>query len=141
MTVAGIAWAIYTLAGKGSKQPLGDTGYNFLRTLPLVVLLILMTYAYADLSLFGVLLAVVSGGITSGLGYTLWYTALNGLSSIQAAVVQLLVPVIAAMGGVVFADEAITLRLLLASVLILGGILAVVLGRHGAEWKKPRSDG
>jgi drug/metabolite transporter (DMT)-like permease len=74
--------------------------------------------------------AVLSGALASGLGYTIWYTALGGLSAMQAAVVQLSVPVIAAFGGVLFVSEAITLRLVVAGVLILGGILLVVLGRY-----------
>ena len=75
------------------------------------------------------MLAVLSGGIASGIGYTIWYIALGGLSATQAAVVQLLVPVIAAIGGVVFANEMISPRLVLSSMMILGGILAVALGR------------
>jgi len=84
MSVAGISWGFYTLAGKGSENPLSDTAYNFLRTLPLVIILIVVTYQKASLSQKGILLAVLSGGIASGLGYTIWYMALGGLSSIQA---------------------------------------------------------
>jgi drug/metabolite transporter (DMT)-like permease len=80
-------------------------------------------------SLEGVLLAVISGAVTSGIGYTIWYIALRGLTNIQSAVVQLLVPVIAAFGGVVFVSEVITFRLSLASLLILGGILVVALSK------------
>lgn len=130
MTVAGIAWGFYTLAGRGTKNPFSDTAYNFLRTLPLVIVLIAFTFQSTNLSREGILLAVLSGGITSGLGYSVWYIALGGLSATQAAVVQLLVPVIAAIGGVLFASEMITQRLVLSSLMILGGILAVVLGRH-----------
>lgn len=130
MSVAGIAWGFYTLAGQGSDNPLADTAYNFLRTLPLVVILIAVTFQQAELSPYGVLLAVVSGAITSGIGYTIWYIALGGLSAIQAAVLQLLVPVIAAVGGVLFADEVVTLRLVIASLLILGGTLIVILGKR-----------
>lgn len=78
----------------------------------------------------GILLAILSGGIASGIGYTIWYVALGGLSATQAAVVQLLVPVIAAMGGVLFVSEELTLRLILAATLILGGIFMVALGRY-----------
>ena len=129
MTVAGIAWGFYTLAGRGSQNPLSDTAYNFVRTLPFVVVLLLATLQTAHLSVQGVVLAVLSGGVTSGFGYAIWYLALAGLSATRAAVVQLLVPVIAAFGGVLFANEMITLRLTLASLMILGGILVVVLGR------------
>ena len=130
MSLAGIAWGIYTLMGKGSKDPLADTSYNFLRTTPMALILVLMALSSsAEYSSQGILLAVLSGAIASGLGYTIWYTALRGLSTTQAAVVQLSVPFIAAMGGVAFSEETITLRLLESAVLILGGILLVVLGR------------
>lgn len=76
------------------------------------------------------MLAVISGGITSGIGYAIWYTALGGLSALQAAVLQLLVPVIAAFGGIIFISETITLRLTVSAIMILGGILMVVLGRY-----------
>ena len=130
MTVAGMAWGFYTLAGKGSENPLSDTAYNFYRTLPLVLILIASTFQHAALSQKGVVLAVLSGGIASGVGYTIWYMALKGLSWTQAAVVQLLVPLIATMGGVLFANEVFSLRMALSALLILGGILAVVLGKH-----------
>jgi len=130
MTIAGIAWGIYTLKGRGSKSPLMDTAYNFLRTTPLVVLLVILTINNVNYSSEGILLALLSGGITSGIGYTIWYIALGGLSSTQAAVLQLLVPVIAALGGVIFVSEAITSRLIISATMVLGGILMVVLGRY-----------
>ena len=130
MSLAGIAWGFYTLAGKGSVNPLRDTSFNFLRTLPFVIGLVAITIQRSSLSQEGILLAVLSGGIASGLGYTIWYTALGGLSAIQAAVVQLLVPVIASVGGIVFLDEIFSFRLALSSIMILSGILAVMLGRY-----------
>ena len=130
MIVAGIAWGIYTLKGRSSDDPLMDTAYNFLRTLPLVIILAIITVKNAHYSYQGVLLAVLSGGITSGIGYAIWYIALGGLSATQAAVVQLLVPVIAAFGGIIFVSEAVTIRLTVSATMILGGILMVVLGRH-----------
>jgi len=133
MTVAGVAWGFYTLAGKSTKNPVSDTAYNFLRTLPLVLILTVVTFQYAALSQKGILLAVLSGGIASGVGYTIWYIALGGLSTVQAAVLQLLVPMIAALGGVLFANEIFTLRLALSSLLVLGGIMAMILGRHYSE--------
>jgi drug/metabolite transporter (DMT)-like permease len=129
MALAGIAWGFYTLAGKKSENPLSDTAYNFLRTLPLVIVLMVLTMQDINLSSQGIILAIVSGGITSGMGYALWYLALGGLSSIQAAVVQLLVPVLAALGGVLFAGEILTTRLIISSIVILGGILMVVIGK------------
>lgn len=130
MTVAGIAWGMYTLKGRGSKNPLMDTAYNFFRTVPLVVILGIVAIKGAHYSLEGIVLAALSGGIASGIGYTIWYSALGGLTATQAAVLQLLVPVIAAFGGVVFVSEAITLRLCVSAAMILGGILLVVLGRY-----------
>jgi drug/metabolite transporter (DMT)-like permease len=130
MTVAGIAWGIYTLKGRGSKNPLMDTAYNFLRTTPLVILLAITTIANVNYSSEGIFLASLSGGITSGIGYTIWYIALGGLSSTQAAVLQLSVPVIAALGGVIFVSEAITSRLTISATMVLGGILMVILGKY-----------
>lgn len=130
MTLAGVAWGIYTLKGRGSSNPLADTAGNFVRTVPLIIVLALIAVRHMQLSPAGVIYAVLSGAVASGMGYTLWYTALAGLSATQAAVVQLLVPVIAAAGGVVFMSEAISLRLVLSAVLILGGILMVTLGRY-----------
>jgi drug/metabolite transporter (DMT)-like permease len=130
MTLAGISWAAYTLKGRGSVDPLADTAYNFARSIPLVLVLIALAFQSAHLSVEGIRLAVISGGLTSGIGYVIWYTALGGLSATQAAVVQLSVPVIAAFGGVILVAEPIGPRLVLAAVLILGGILMVILGRH-----------
>lgn len=130
MMVAGIAWGIYTLKGRGSKNPLMDTAYNFLRTTPLVVILAISTLNNVNYSYEGIVLALLSGGITSGIGYTIWYIALGGLSSTQAAVLQLSVPVIAALGGVIFVSEAITFRLTVSATMVLGGILIVILGEY-----------
>ncbi|WP_415900397.1 DMT family transporter [Neptuniibacter sp. QD48_11] len=133
MTMAGVAWGFYTLAGKGSNNPLGDTTYNFLRTLPFVLILVLLSFDDASLSTEGIWLAILSGGLASGIGYAIWYQALGSLSAIQAAVVQLLVPVIAAAGGVAFAGEEVTWRLVIASVVVLGGIMIVITGKQILE--------
>lgn len=130
MTLSGIAWAFYTLGGRGSSNPLADTSYNFLRTLPFLIILLALTLQQAQWSQQGIVLAILSGGLASGIGYAIWYAALRGLSVTLAAVVQLLVPVIAAVGGVLFANEVISRQLMLASTMILGGILMVVLGRY-----------
>lgn len=130
MTVSGIAWGGYTLVGRDSKKPLSDTAYNFLRTSPFVLALIIFTFKDSNLSAEGVLFAVLSGAIASGVGYSVWYIALGGLSVTQAAVVQLFVPIIAAIGGVIFTNEPITLRLVESSALVLGGILTLILGRN-----------
>jgi len=130
MSAAGIGWGFYTLAGKGSKDPLRDTSYNFLRTAPFIALLLLFNVDNVLLSSRGVILAVISGALTSGVGYTLWYVALTALKTTQAAVLQLLVPVIAALGGVLLVQEALSGRLMVSALLILGGILLVIAGQR-----------
>jgi drug/metabolite transporter (DMT)-like permease len=130
MLISGIAWGFYSLNGRQSENPLMDTGYNFLRTLPFVVLLLVVTFKFSAMTMQGVILAIVSGGIASGIGYAIWYTALRGLTSTVAAVVQLSVPLIAALGGILLLSESLTLRLGLASILILSGILLVIYGRY-----------
>jgi len=129
MAAAGVAWGVYSLRGRGPDQPLVDTAGNFLRTLPAVVVLALLSYRHMMVSAEGIGLAVLSGAVASGLGYVIWYVALKGLTSTQAATVQLAVPVIAGLGGVVLLDETLTLRLALAAVMILGGI-ALALAAH-----------
>jgi len=130
MTISGISWAFYTVKGQSSQSPMRDTAYNFLRTFPFVLVLILFTYQEFYLTKQGILLAVVSGAVTSGIGYAIWYSALKGLSVTQAAVFQLLVPVLAAIGGIIFVNEALSLRLILSSLMVLGGIFMVVLGKR-----------
>lgn len=131
MAVSGVAWGFYTLAGKGSTNPLVDTASNFLRTVPFVCVLVLVFLSLdtANITRQGLILAIVSGTLTSGLGYAIWYSALDSLSVTQAAILQLTVPIIAAFGGVVFASEAITTELVISSALVLGGVLIVTLGR------------
>lgn len=131
MLVSGIAWGLYTVLGRQSANPIVTTSANFLKALPLlVILLIVLVFYDYTLSLEGVIYALLSGAFASGLGYAIWYAALAGLSGIQAAVVQLLVPVIAAIGGFIFVGEAITLSFVVASVVILGGIFLVTLARR-----------
>ena len=137
MTIAGSAWGVYTLKGRESMNPLMDTAYNFLRTTPLLLVLAITTFGNANYSTEGVLLALLSGGITSGIGYTIWYIALGGLSSTQAAVLQLSVPVIAALGGVIFVSEAVTFRLTMSAAMVLGGISMVILGRYYFNQSRP----
>jgi drug/metabolite transporter (DMT)-like permease len=130
MTVAGISWGIYTVKGRGSKNPVVDTAYNFSRTIPFLLVLTVVGLNDSHFSSRGILLGVLSGGIASGIGYAIWYTALGGLSVTQAAVVQSLVPVVAAVGGVILMSEALPPRLVFSATMILGGILMVILGRH-----------
>jgi drug/metabolite transporter (DMT)-like permease len=131
MTIAGISWGFYALMGKGSKNPLSDTTYNFTRTIPFIVVMGLLFIQNSNLSQRGIILAVLSGAFASGIGYTVWYIALGDLSTTLAAVAQLLVPVIAALGGVIFVSETLSSHFLLSATMILGGIaLAVFGGRY-----------
>jgi drug/metabolite transporter (DMT)-like permease len=129
MILAGIAWGFYTLRGRGSRNPLADTAGNFLRSVPLVAAAALPFFQNFHLSQKGVLLAVLSGAVASGIGYSVWYAALRFHTATRAAVLQLAVPAIAAAGGVLFLAESLSVRLILASCLILGGIGLVILGR------------
>lgn len=129
MTLAGIAWGSYSLIGRGSQNPLADTAYNFGWTVPLIVLVVLFGWVHQHVSTRGLVLAVLSGGLASGVGYAIWYRALRGLSATQAAVSQLLVPVFAALGGVYWLGEVLTKRLIYAGICILGGIALVFLAK------------
>ncbi len=131
MIVAGAAWGGYSLLGRGSRHPLRDTAANFLRSLPLAFLASLLWWDARHLSLRGVVIAVIAGALTSGCGYMLWYIALRELSAVRAAVIQLAVPVLAAAAGIAFLAEAVTARLVVAALLILGGV-GLALG--GRDW-------
>ena len=130
MICAGIAWGAYSLRGKGAGDPTRVTAGNFLRAMPFSLALSLSMLSATTLDTAGVAYAVASGALTSGLGYAIWYTALPALKSTHAATVQLSVPLIAALGAVAFLGEAMTLRLLVASVAIVGGIALVILSRR-----------
>ncbi|MEO2175831.1 MAG: DMT family transporter [bacterium] len=133
MIVAGIAWGFYSLLGGSTADPLEATARNFLYSVPLVLLVSLFFLPHFHSSVYGLILAVASGAITSGCGYVIWYAALSGLSATQAATVQLSVPVIAAFGGVLLLTEPATLRLVLASVATLGGVAIVLSQQVGAK--------
>jgi drug/metabolite transporter (DMT)-like permease len=132
MCVAGMAWGVYSLRGRGAAAPVAMTAGNFLRSAPLALIVSLVALRSAHWETAGIFLALTSGIITSGLGYILWYKALGGLTTTQASVVQLLVPVLAALGGVAFLSELLSLRLIIASGLILGGVGLAVLKRRPA---------
>ena len=129
MLLAGVAWGVYSLQGRRLGDPTVATAGNFWRAIPFALVLSAFMLAQQSLDSVGVLYALASGGIASGLGYALWYAALPMLATTSAATIQLSVPVVAALGGVVFLGETITLRLLLSSVAILGGIALVVLSK------------
>ncbi|MEL7070899.1 MAG: DMT family transporter [Cyanobacteria bacterium J06581_3] len=130
MIVAGIAWGFYSLLGRGSQQPVVNTMNNFMRAVPFALGVSLVSLSGLHLSGTGVMLAVLSGAITSGIGYALWYAALKGLTATRAATVQLSVPLLAALGGILFLQETLSVRLMLASLMILGGVGSAVLGRQ-----------
>jgi len=127
MTGAGIAWGIYSLRGKGAGDPTSVTAGNFWRSVVFAAVLSMALLRWTNLDPAGIRYAIVSGAIASGVGYVIWYSALPGLKATTAATVQLSVPVLAAVGGILFLSESITLRLLLASLLILGGIGLVII--------------
>ena len=129
MGIAGLAWGAYSLYGRGETDPALATARNFLLVAPIAVGLFFIPYT-AEMNSTGLWLAVASGALASGAGYVIWYAALPSLSRLSASVVQLCVPVIAAFGGVLFIGEAISLRLIVSSLLILGGIFLAVRPRR-----------
>lgn len=130
MIGAGIAWGVYSLRGKGIGDPTRVTAGNFMRAVPITLVLSLLMIDFVSVDAAGFYYAVASGALASGLGYAIWYTALPSLKNTSAASVQLSVPVIAALGGIVFLGEPVTLRLILASVAILGGIALVIVRKR-----------
>jgi len=130
MTAAGIAWGVYSLRGRGSKSPVAVTADNFLRSTPFVLLISLIFFQKLHITMTGAFLACLSGGLTSALGYVIWYAALKDLAATPAALVQLIVPVLAALGGVVFLSEQLTVRLVLSSVMIIGGVALALTQRE-----------
>ncbi len=127
MALSGVAWGIYSIRGRNESEALSSTTSNFLLSVVFVIALALATFGNAQVSMRGVLLAVLSGALTSGIGYVIWYTALDYLSAMQAAMVQLSVPAIAAAGGVLLLAEPVSMRLLVSSALVLSGISIALL--------------
>jgi drug/metabolite transporter (DMT)-like permease len=130
MIFAGIAWGFYTLRGKGSENPLADTTGNFIRCVLMILALAIPFFSNIQLSTKGIIFAVLSGAIASGIGYSIWYSVLKHHTATRAAILQLSVPAIAAVGGVIFLAESLSLRLILASGLILGGIGLAIIGKQ-----------
>lgn len=132
MAAAGVAWGIYSLIGRSARNKERDptlvTAGNFLRAAPMALLL--LPLIPLSISTHGALLAIASGAIASGIGYAIWYTALKSLRASEAAIVQLTVPVIAAAGGALLLSEALTLRLFIAGITILGGVAIVLTARR-----------
>ena len=126
MLIAGLAWGIYSIRGKQAVNPLAVTAGNFIRTIPMTLLLSLLILNQFNLDFEGVIYALLSGALASGVGYAIWYSALPFLQATHAATIQLSVPVIAAFGGVLLLAEPINLRLVFASIAIIGGIALVI---------------
>jgi drug/metabolite transporter (DMT)-like permease len=130
MAIAGVGWGVYSLRGRGIKDPAAMTAGNFLRSVPFVIVIGFVMLSQIHVSSEGLLLAFISGSLTSGVGYLIWYAALQGLTATRAATVQLSVPVLAAFGGVIFLSEHISPRLVIATVLIIGGVALTVIGKE-----------
>jgi len=133
MLGAGVAWGIYSLRGKREKNPVTATTGNFVRAVPFAAAVSIIFLRWLDLDVAGVIYAIISGAITSGLGYVIWYSVLPSLKAASAATVQLSVPVLAATGGILLLGEPITLRYVLASIAVLGGIALVVVAPHSQD--------
>ncbi len=133
MISAGAAWGVYSLRGRGADDPTAVTAGNFARAVPMALMLSAATSAQRSVDVAGAVYAVTSGALASGVGYAIWYTALRGLRATNAATVQLSVPVLAALAGVVLLHEPLTMRLTLAGPAILGGVALVVLTRRAAS--------
>ncbi|MFZ5863054.1 MAG: DMT family transporter [Nitrospirota bacterium] len=133
MTMAGASWGVYSLRGRGAADPIAVTADNFMRSVPLVLLVALATVPTARLSPQGVWLAILSGSLASGVGYVLWYVALQGLTATRAATVQLAVPVLVAFAGMIVLDEAFSLRFIVSAILILGGVSLTLIRRERLE--------
>ena len=130
MLAAGVAWGVYSLRGRAAANATAATGGNFLRAVPFAIMISLALLPSMRFDSLGVIYAVISGAITSGIGYVIWYAALPGLKATSAATVQLSVPVLAATGGILLLGESISLRYVSASIAVLGGILLVVIEKQ-----------
>lgn len=130
MATAGVAWGLYSLRGRGSHHPLADTARNFRCAVPFALATSLALFSHVHATREGVALALASGSLSSGIGYVIWYAALRGLTATRAATVQLSVPVIAALGGIVFLGEHLTVRLVTAAAMILGGVGVTLAARR-----------
>ena len=126
MLLAGVAWGVYSLRGRGAGNPVRVSAGNFLRAVPMALALSGVAWSQFNPDPSGIAYAIASGAIASGIGYAIWYSVLPALKATHAATVQLSVPVIAALGGILFLGEAVSLRLVLASIAILGGIALVI---------------
>ena len=129
MLLSGVAWGLYSLLGRKGSDPLAITTGNFVRAIAFAALLAVFFHSDLRVDTLGIVYAVLSGAVASGIGYAIWYSALPGLSAIQGASVQLSVPILAALSGAALLGEAINLRLALVSLAVLGGIALILLAK------------
>lgn len=139
MMGAGVAWGIYSLRGRGLGNPTLVTTGNFLRSIPIAVVMSILAFTNADIDLSGFCYAIASGALTSGVGYALWYSVLPFLKATNAATIQLSVPVLAAIAGILFLGEALSFRFMFASIAILGGIALVLIKKSSSTRKNKDS--
>ena len=139
MTIAGASWGIYSIRGRAVINPIAVTGDNFLRALSIIIPIQLLFINASEISANGVILATFSASVTSGIGYALWYEALKNLTSTRAAVVQLFVPLIAMLGGIIFLHEHATIRLFIPTLMIIGGAGSYLLGKRRPPAYNPSS--
>lgn len=138
MALAGVAWGVYSLRGRSTDNPLAHTTLNFARAVPFAMAINLSMMGRTHVESAGAWLAIASGSVTSGVGYVIWYAALKGLTRLRAAVVQLVVPVLAALGGVLFLSEAVSMRLVVSASLVLGGVGVALLAPDRRDVRRPR---
>ncbi|MGF1876375.1 DMT family transporter [Photobacterium frigidiphilum] len=139
MMGAGVAWGIYSLRGRGLGNPTLVTTGNFLRSIPIAVVMSILAFTNVDIDLSGFCYAIASGALTSGVGYALWYSVLPLLKATNAATIQLSVPVLAAIAGILFLGEALSFRFMFASIAILGGIALVLIKKSSSTRKNKDS--
>jgi len=136
MIASGLAWGAYSVRGKSVTEPAGATTGNFLLSVPVAALLLLLSPGHISADKWGVMLALVSGGVTSGMAYVLWYAILREIASSTASTLQLSVPCLAALGGALFLGELPDARIVIATLLVLAGILTVIVSDRPATPKE-----
>ncbi len=130
MTTAGIAWGVYSLRGSGIIDPIKATAGNFLRAVPMTLILSVVMFEDISFDIAGFCYAIASGGLASGIGYAIWYTVLPALKTANAATVQLSVPVIAAFAGIILLGEPLSIQFVIASLAIISGIALVIMQKQ-----------
>jgi drug/metabolite transporter (DMT)-like permease len=129
MVLSGIGWALYSIVGKNMQNPLASSLANFVLAIPFVLLVYAAFYTKSFVQPQGILLAVISGGLASSGAYVLWYAIVKQIDRVTASSVQLSVPCLAILGGILFIGEALSWRIIIATVIVLAGIALVVLDK------------